>query len=385
MVHPMRAGVASTGFWRRAPSWVLGLVLCLFSALQAPAAYAQIGSDRYSSLVMDTASGAVISAINPDEPRYPASLTKMMTLYMAFEALRDRRIFLEQIVPVSLHAASMPPSKLGLLPASRLTVEEAIEALVTKSANDAAAALGEMLAGGDEQRFAQLMTLRARGLGMTHTVFRNASGLPDPDQTSTARDLAWLARHLIQDFPVEYRYFSIPSFVYHGRLIPNHDHMLQNYPGADGIKTGYTEASGCNLVTSALRGEVRLIGVVLGAAHTTERDQHMAALLDAGFEQLGVPVASYRERSPLSAGRMELVSSAQGATLSLAPATPAVRAASVRSLGRWHALPLASGRPTISSARGAVHGHVPPVLTHTQRLMLPRVRPDARTLGNSSG
>ncbi|AHJ65874.1 D-alanyl-D-alanine serine-type carboxypeptidase [Granulibacter bethesdensis CGDNIH4] len=250
-------------------------------------AYAQIGSERYSSIVVDANTGAVLSASSPDELRHPASLTKMMTLYMLFEALRDRRVSLDDLVPVSDHAASMSPSKLGLVPGTRLTVEEAILGLVTKSANDAAAAVGEML-GGSEEQFAQMMTIRARALGMTRTVFRNASGLPDPDQISTAHDMAVLARHLILDFPSEYRYFSTPSFVFHRHVIPNHDRMLSIYPGADGLKTGYTNASGLNLVTSALRSDVRLIGVVFGASNKYERDSHMAALLNAGFRQEGV-------------------------------------------------------------------------------------------------
>jgi D-alanyl-D-alanine carboxypeptidase len=210
---------------------------------------------------VDDASGKVTEAVNADAPRYPASLTKLMTLYVTFEALRDHHVTLNQIVPVSGHAASMEPSKLGLLPSTRLTVEEAILAIVTKSANDAACALGELV-GGNEDRFAQLMTLRARALGMTHSTFRNASGLPDPEQVTTARDLALLAHHLIEDFPTEYHYFSVPSFYFHGREIPNHDRMLTDYEGADGLKTGYTVASGHNLVTSAVRGGVRLIGVV---------------------------------------------------------------------------------------------------------------------------
>ena len=251
-------------------------------------ARAQVGSDRYSSIVVDAANGTVLSAVNADEPRYPASLTKLMTLFMTFEALRDRRIALTDPVPVSPHAASMSPSKLGLLPGSQLTVEEAILGLVTKSANDAAAALGEVL-GGDEDRFAQMMTLRARALGMDHTVFRNASGLPDPDQVTTARDLAVLARRVVTEFPAYYAYFSTPSFVFRGRVIVNHDRMLQTYPGADGMKTGWIEASGHNLVTSAVHSGVRLVGVVLGAGSSYERDIHMAALLDRGFEQLDVP------------------------------------------------------------------------------------------------
>jgi D-alanyl-D-alanine carboxypeptidase len=276
-------------------------------------ARAQIGSERYSSIVIDAASGAVLSAVNADEPRYPASLTKMMTLYMVFEALRDRRLTLGAMVPVSARAAAMSPSKLGLMPGTRITVEQAILGLVTKSANDAAAALGELL-GGDEGRFGQMMTLRARALGMAHSTFRNASGLPDPEQVTTARDLAVLARHLVQDFPDEYHYFSAPSFIFHGRLILNHDHLLQTYPGADGIKTGYIEASGFNLVTSAMRGDVRLIGVVLGAAHPGERDLHMAALLDAGFEQMNVPPESRREWAAAHAGA-SIVATAQAATV----------------------------------------------------------------------
>jgi D-alanyl-D-alanine carboxypeptidase len=206
--------------------------------------------------------------------------------------LRDRRISLDQLVPISSHAASMEPSKLGLLPGMRMTVEEGILGLVTKSANDAASALGEFL-GGDEDRFAEMMTLRARALGMSRTVFRNASGLPDIEQVTTARDLATLGQRLVQDFPIEYRYFSTPSFVFRGRTIYNHDSMLLRYPGADGMKTGYIEMSGHNLVTSAVRGDVRLIGVVLGARSNPERDINMAGLLDAGFEALNVPLVPH--------------------------------------------------------------------------------------------
>ena len=289
-----------------------GLPLAVgFALLLGQAAHAQVGSERYSSFVIDAGSGQVLEAAAGDEPRYPASLTKMMTIYMLFEALRDRRVSLEQAVPVSPHAAAMSPSKLGLVPGTYITVEQALLGLVTKSANDAAAALGELL-GGDEDRFAQMMTLRARALGMSRTTFRNASGWPDPDQITTARDLSLLARHLIQDYPAEYRYFSVPYFTFHGRYIPNHDRMLQTYPGADGLKTGYIDASGCNLVTSAVRGGVRLIGVVMGASNGAERDSHMAALLDAGFERMGVPIS----REPLySRAPAGLIAGAALATL----------------------------------------------------------------------
>ena len=192
------------------------------------------------------------------------------------------------------------------MPGTRLTVEQAILGLITKSANDAAAALGELL-GGSEDRFAQMMTLRARALGMGHSTFMNASGLPNSEQWTTARDLAVLSRRLINDFPGYYRYFSTPSFAWHRQVIFNHDNMLRTYPGADGLKTGYTEASGHNLVTSAVRGGVRLIGVVLGAASNPERDVHMASLLDHGFEQMDVPIA--RKQLQL-ASRVTLISTA---------------------------------------------------------------------------
>lgn len=270
----------------------------LVAWLSAGSAWAQIGSGRYSSLVVEARTGRELSAVNADEPRYPASLTKMMTLYLVFEALRDHRVGLGDPVPVSAHAASQMPSKLGLLPGTRLTVEQAILALVTKSANDAAAALGELL-GRSEAAFGDMMTAKARSLGMTRSVFRNASGLPDPEQITTARDMATLARRLVADFPEDYRYFATPSFRFRNREIANHDHMLETYPGADGIKTGFTTASGFNLVTSAMRANVRLVGVVLGAGRAAERDSQMRSLLDEGFAQLDVaPVSPAPKREP---------------------------------------------------------------------------------------
>lgn len=323
----------------------LALAAAALGSLCAGTARAQIGSYRYASIVVEEASGKITSAVNADAPRYPASLTKLMTLYMAFEALKDHRITLNQLVPVSAHAASMEPTKLGLVPGTRITVEQAILGAVTKSANDASCALGELI-GGSEERFAQMMTLRARSLGMAHTTFHNASGLPDARQMTTARDLAVLAHHLIHDFPEHYHYFSVPSFVWHGATIPNHDRMLRDYEGADGLKTGYTQAAGHNLVTSAVRGNVRLIGVVLGAASNPERDLHMASLLDDGFTQLGVPV------QPRARGRFQLpslIASAEAAPLH-------ARAARVHRKGRTHlvhyATSTAKPAPTLAVARG---------------------------------
>ena len=328
-------------------------------------ARAQVGSARYSSIVVDASNGDVLEDVNADQPRHPASLTKMMTLYLTFEALRDRRISLDQAVPVSPHAASMQPTKLGLVPGSRLSVQQAILGLITRSANDAASALGELL-GGSEDRFAEMMTLRSRALGMTHTTFMNASGLPNDLQWTTARDLAILSRRLINDFPTYYSYFSTPSFVWHRQIIFNHDSMLRSYPGADGLKTGYIEASGHNLVTSAVRGGVRLIGVVLGAGSNGERDIHMTALLDHGFEQLDVlPV-----RKPLLlASRVSLIASAHAAEIGqLAPRHAAA--------GNWtvqvgsYATPAAARRAALAVKREAEAGdvRVEPIRQRAKRL-----------------
>jgi D-alanyl-D-alanine carboxypeptidase len=290
---------------------IRALVLACGIGTAVPAA-AQIGSERYAAIVVDARSGNALIAANPDERRYPASLTKMMTVYMAFEALRDGRVTLSTPVPVSYSAASMAPSKLGLAPGMNLTVEEAILALVTKSANDAAAALGELLGGGSEDRFAQMMTLRARSLGMTRTTFRNASGLPDIDQVSTARDMAVLGQRLIRDFPDRYSYFSTPHFVFRGRTHWNHNRLLNEYDGADGIKTGYVDDSGFNLVASAQRDGIRLVAAVFGGRTGRERDRHMMALLDQGFAGLGV---SPREVQVARRAMPGMMASASAATL----------------------------------------------------------------------
>jgi D-alanyl-D-alanine carboxypeptidase len=329
-------------------SAIAAVAMALAALIAARPASAQVGSYRYSSIVVDDASGKVLEESNPDAARFPASLTKLMTLYMAFEALHEHRVTLDQTVPVSANAASMEPSKLGLLPGTALTVEDAIMAIVTKSANDAACALGELL-GGDEERFAQMMTLRARALGMTHSTFRNASGLPDPAQVTTARDLALLAHHLVADFPDRYHYFSEPLFVFHHRMIPNHDRMLQTYPGADGLKTGYTVAAGHNLVTSAVRGGVRLIAVVMGAGSNVERDVHMTALLDNGFTAMDVPI---ERREPPRLRLPALMASAEAAT----PRWHGRRRGVAIRLARFEA---AAPRPAphASVHRASAHGH----------------------------
>ncbi|MCE2920948.1 MAG: D-alanyl-D-alanine carboxypeptidase [Roseomonas sp.] len=256
-------------------------------ALPWRGAEAQIGSARYSAIVIEARTGSVLIDAGADEPRFPASLTKMMTLYMVFEALRDGRTQLNSRIVMSEEAASRPPSKLGIPAGGGLTVEQAILALVTKSANDVAAAVGEHLAG-SEERFAQMMTMRARSLGMTQTRFRNASGLPDWEQVTTARDMATLGRRLFTDFPNRYHYFGTVHFAWGRAQIRNHNRMLGDYDGADGIKTGFINASGFNIVTSAQRDGVRLVGATFGGSSWVERDRHMGALLDQGFSRMGV-------------------------------------------------------------------------------------------------
>jgi D-alanyl-D-alanine carboxypeptidase len=243
-------------------------------------------SRENESIVIDTDTGRVLSEMNADAITYPASLTKMMTLYLTFEALNSGRLRLDQYLPVSSEAASKSPTKLHLVPGDSVQVHDLILGIVTKSANDAAAVLAEGLAG-SEPAFADRMTAKARQLGMTNTVYRNASGLPDPEQRTTARDVAQLALALYNDFPREYRYFATRQFFFRGRVILTHNHLLDWYEGADGIKTGYIGASGFNLAASAVRNGHRLIGVVMGGASAGSRDREMAALLDQGFSDVG--------------------------------------------------------------------------------------------------
>jgi D-alanyl-D-alanine carboxypeptidase len=240
---------------------------------------------RYASIVVDFETGQVLHETNADTRNYPASLAKIMTLYLAFEALQRGDLTLDQELNVSRRAAGMPSSKLGLKTGEKISVKDVILALVTKSANDAAVVMAEAL-GGKEFKFAQIMTKKARELGMTKTKFRNASGLPNRGQLSTARDMAVLARSLIRDYPGFYELFSTPQFTYHGRTHRNHNRLLRNYEGTDGIKTGYIRASGFNLVASTVRKGRRLIAVVFGGKTPRSRDRHITKLMDTAFAQL---------------------------------------------------------------------------------------------------
>jgi D-alanyl-D-alanine carboxypeptidase len=234
---------------------------------------------KYAAIVVDANEGRALFAVNASEPRYPASLTKMMTLYMLFEALDSGRVRLDTPIPVSAYAAGRPPSRLGLRPGQTIDVETAIRALVIKSANDVASAVAEYL-GGSESGFAQMMTANARALGLSGTTFRNASGLPDPGQISTARDMARLGLLLRARFPHYYHYFRQTQFVHGGRTIRGHNELLRTLPGADGIKTGYIRASGFNVATSVSRHGKNLLVVVTGGDTAAKRNAHVTELVE---------------------------------------------------------------------------------------------------------
>ena len=235
---------------------------------------------KYAALVVDAKKGEVLYAAKAEELRYPASLTKMMTVYLLLEAVDQGRVTKDSQIPVSANAASKPASKLYLKTGSTISVDAAIRALVVKSANDVATAVAEFL-GGTEEQFAEQMTAKARSLGMSRTVFRNASGLPDPQQVTTATDMARLAIALRRKFPHHYGYFAQRTMSHNGREVRGHNKAMDLIPGADGLKTGYTRASGFNLVTSVRRSGRSVIGVVLGEDSARVRDQRMAALIEA--------------------------------------------------------------------------------------------------------
>ena len=241
----------------------------------------------YAEIVYDVNAGKVLTATNPDALRHPASITKVMTLYLLFEQLEKGTLSLDSELDVSAHAASQAPSKLGLRPGSTIEVEDAIKAIVTRSANDVAVTIGENIAG-SEDAFAEQMTRKARAIGMRNTLFRNASGLPDDEQVTTARDLATLGRVIQDRFPKYYKYFSTRSFAFRGSVIGNHNRLLDRVEGVDGIKTGYTRASGFNLLTSAKIDGHHVIAVVLGGRSGRARDNQMAALLETHMPDAAV-------------------------------------------------------------------------------------------------
>lgn len=258
--------------------WV-GVILS--ASLIAPAS----ANSKYAAIIIQADSGDVLFDRHSNARRYPASLTKMMTLYLLFEEIEAGRLSPSSQLTVSSRAVGQPPSKLGLKVGATISVETAIEALVVKSANDVAVVVAEAISG-SEWRFAQKMTAKAQTLGMRRTTFRNASGLPNNKQVTTARDLATLGQRLIQDYPQQFHYFAIRSFSWQGKIYRTHNALVKSYDGADGLKTGYTRRSGFNLATSATRNGQRLIGIVLGGRSANTRDAHMRKILDQAYTAL---------------------------------------------------------------------------------------------------
>jgi D-alanyl-D-alanine carboxypeptidase len=332
---------------------------------------------QYSSIVIDAQTGQVVSEYNADSPNYPASLTKMMTLYLTFEALEQHKISLDTAFPVSAHASAQEPTKLNLAAGQMVTVHDLILGLVTQSANDAAVVLGEGL-GGTEAAFAEKMTRTARAMGMDSTTFHNASGLPNPFQRTTARDLSSLARRLYLDYPREYAYFGTEAFTYHGVTYGNHNHLMSSFAGMDGIKTGFIHASGFNLAASAVRNNRRLIGVVMGGVSAHARDMKMASLLNAGFDGRPSPDILMASNQPkhvqVAVATGELVKKpvqnhmtlhmiakrAVGSLASLSPISKAEAATPSRNATHW-AIQVGAFRARASAARAgnAARAHAP--------------------------
>ena len=273
-------------------------------------------SPPYSAIVVDGNSGATLHETSADSMRHPASLTKIMTLYLLFEQFEAKKLTLESELPMSEHCASRPPTKLGIEPGGTIRSEDAIKALVTRSANDVACAIGEAI-GGNEESFAALMTKKAHAIGMSRTVYRNASGLPDDEQMTTARDQATLGRAIQDRFPRYYHYFSTLSFTWHGHAIRNHNHLVGGMEGVDGIKTGFVTASGFNLVSSIRRNGHHLVGVVMGGSSAGARDSRMRELLSQYIDK-----GSTRRTAPLIAEGRPPAKPETNSELSIA-ATPA--------------------------------------------------------------
>jgi D-alanyl-D-alanine carboxypeptidase len=303
-MSPGRAQVQRSRRWGRLALATLLVGVTLTSAAEARSRHhhrhhnsRHVAAPRYNppfaSIVVDANSGRVMQATNADSPRHPASLTKMMTLYLLFERLASGKMKLSTEMPVSAHAAAMAPTKLGLKPGEHLSVSDAINGIVTQSANDAAVVVAEAI-GGSETEFAQQMTAKARALGMMHTSYHNASGLPDDRQITTARDESILARALQDRFPQYFHYFSLRAFVYNGRRMRNHNHLLGRVDGVDGMKTGYIHESGFNIVTDVKRNGRHLIVAVFGGRSARVRDAHVIDLIDSHIK-----LASVKRTAPV--------------------------------------------------------------------------------------
>jgi D-alanyl-D-alanine carboxypeptidase len=294
-----------------------GISLALAVSLLGLGANAALAGGPHAAMVIDANTGAVLMSESGDDARYPASLTKMMTLYMVFEQLDAGRLTMESRLKVSREANAAKPSKLDLEPGEEITVGDAVRALITKSANDASIVLAEAV-GGTHREFASLMTAKARSLGMSKTTFRNANGLPDTSQTTTARDMLTLGLRLQDDFPKYYPLFALQSFTFNGNAYRNHNKMLGKFEGLDGIKTGYTHASGFNIVTSVRQGGKHVVGVVFGGSTAGSRDATMRVALTRALLKAS-PVKTRKAAPQLVARARTTVMPAPAA----APAPPA--------------------------------------------------------------
>lgn len=356
MIEPARRLLLSIGL---AAAMAVGTVAQPAAAQVPYLSLIPQNSSKYAAIVVDARTGEVLYGKRADSPRYPASITKVMTLYLAFEALASGKIQLDDPVIFSPRAAAQSPTKLGVRAGDSITVGEAMGAMATKSANDAAVALAEKL-GGTEQRFAALMTLRAQELGMTNTRFANASGLPDSRQLTTARDIAILSRAIMRDYPQYYRLFSTTYFDFRGQKLRNHNGLLHRMDGVDGLKTGFTNASGYNLAVSAVRDNRRLIAVVMGGPTVATRDKVAESLLLTGFdvlnrrargEQITVAQNFFEPPSLASAERepsMQQGDTDQGSRIRLASAVPTSRSSRIEIVeGKGKAAKVPTGKWTV--------------------------------------
>ncbi|SSC71388.1 unnamed protein product [Ciceribacter sp. T2.26MG-112.2] len=329
-------------------------LLIALSFLLTVASFSTTASAGSAQLLLDARTGEVLASENPDSLNHPASLTKMMTLYMTFEAIRRGELSWDSRVPFSKYAASRPPTKLRVKAGDAITVKEAVLGLIVQSANDAAAALAEKL-GGSESAFAAEMTRKARALGMAKTTFVNASGLPDARQITTARDMSTLGIALLRDFPEEYKLFNTKSFAFRGRTINGHNNLMYRYKGMDGIKTGYTNASGFNLVSAVRDGNRRVIGVVMGGRSAASRDKIMekliagniarasggTQLLASNSTRVGMDLARLGDNVPVPAPRQDAVA----AVIGLASASPVAAS----TLGTAYAQPVEVAAAAVAS------------------------------------
>ena len=345
--------IESTGLGRMSGHLRAMLMLVLLCGLGGFACVAHAG---YAAIVVDGGTGQIMQQVNANQRDYPASLTKMMTLYLTFRELKSGKLSLDQAMPVSAWAADKSPTKLGLRVGQTISVQDCILGMITKSANDAATVMAEGI-GGTENHFADMMNAQAALLGMSDTHFANASGLPDPNNTSTAHDLVKLAMALYRDFPQYAHFFATQEFVFRGRIVRGHNHLMYRYPGMDGLKTGFTDASGFNLASTAVRDGHRLFAVVLGGRTASARDALMARLLNDSFDGRQTPPILVAQAGGVRPGSraarlLEAISPIQTADADTVPASQ--RRVPLRSVRRHHG----KRRPTELANRRVTTRHV---------------------------